>query len=65
MVQHKLSQIYKQYHCSIISLFIVKYKTRYYKSKYFCITDHPLLTYLLSAGNHNLKLKCFFTLTYY
>ena len=47
MVSHKLSQIYKQYPCSVLSLFIVKYnmkETTYDKHYYFWYNYRPFNT---------------------
>ena len=35
MVSGKLSPIYEQYSCSILSLFVVLVETRYYQHNYF------------------------------
>ena len=35
LILHKLYQIYKQYHCLIISLLIVLHETRYDQPEYF------------------------------
>ena len=35
MISHKLSQIYKQYPCSILSFFVDLYETRCYQYNYF------------------------------
>ena len=43
MISNKLSEITKQYSCSIISLFVVLYETRYNQQKYISgITELPL-----------------------
>ena len=55
MLSHKLFQIYKQYPCCILSLFVVLYETRYDQHNYFLVLKTSIIDpFTLNKVNQNM-----------